>query len=62
MKRTARIIVTVAAMALTIAIMCVGIFAATKVTLTSSCSTVSFTASDVSATVTATRSGILGKH
>lgn len=56
MKRTARIITTVAAMALTIAIMCVGIFAATKVTVASSGSTISFTATnDVSATVTATK-------
>ncbi len=56
MNKTARIITTVAAMALTIAIMCVGILAATKVTLTSGSSTISFTASsDVSATVTATK-------
>lgn len=55
MKRTVRIITTVAAIALTIAIMCVGIFAAKKVTVASNSSTITFTASDdVSATVTAT--------
>ncbi len=55
MKRTARIVTTVAAIALTIIIMCVGIFAATKVTLNSGSSTISFTATDVSATVKATK-------
>ncbi len=56
MKRTVRIFTTVAAIALTLAIMCVGIFAATKITLSSGGSTISFTATnDVSATVTATK-------
>lgn len=56
MKRTARIITTVAAMALTIVIMCVGIFAATKITFGSTSSTtISFEAKDVSATVTASK-------
>jgi len=41
---------TVAAIALTIIIMCVGIFAATKITLNSGSSYISFTATDVSAT------------
>lgn len=55
MKRTARIITTVAAIALTIVIMCVGIFAAQKITLNSQNATISFTATDVSATVSATK-------
>ncbi len=55
MKRTARIATTIAAIALTVVIMCVGILAATKVTLNSGNSNISFTATDVSATVSATK-------
>lgn len=55
MRKTVRIITTVAAIALTIVIMCVGIFAATKITLNSNTSQISFTAKDVSATVTANK-------
>ncbi len=53
MKRTVRIVTTLAAIALTIVIICVGIYAATKITLNSGSSTISFTATDVSATVKA---------
>ncbi len=52
MKRTARLITSIAAIVLTIVIMCVGIFAAKKVSLTSNNPTLSFTATDIAATVT----------
>lgn len=55
MKRTVRLVTSIAAIVLTVAIMCVGIFAATKITLNSSDLTLTFKATDVAATVTGTK-------
>jgi len=55
MKRTARLITTIAAIVLTIVIMSVGIYAATKLTLTPTGSNIKFTAKDVAATITGTK-------
>ncbi len=55
MKRTARLVISIAAIALTLAIMSVGIYAATKLTLTPAGSNIKFTAKDVAATITGTK-------
>lgn len=55
MKRTARLITTIAAIVLTLVIMSVGIYAATKITINNGATNILFSAKDVKATVTASR-------
>ncbi len=55
MKRTARLITSIAAIVLTLVIMSVGIYAATKISISNPSNNIKFVARDVAATITATK-------
>lgn len=55
MKRTARLIVSISAIVLTLVVMSVGVYAATNISLTPTGNNITFTATDVAATITGTK-------